>query len=552
MNKSILAVALALAGLSGVSGTASAAQVSLLNVDPVGVGLNETTSAAPVGGNPGRTVGEQRRIAYQFAMDMWGAVLESPVEIKIYGSFAPLGCTASGGTLAQAGANWLYLLTESGVTRIYPAALADSIIGQDLSVVLGQDPNDPADISTQFNGNLGKPDCLAGSSWYYGVDGKTPAGSINFLNVVMHEIGHGLGVAGFLNKTSGALLAGFSDHYTRYAYDNVLNLGFEQMTSAQRALAMRTPGRTVWTGARTNADAALILDNRDSLRVTAPVAAAGSYEIGFASFGPRASTSNFTSNQIVVVNDGVVGAVGASVSDGCEFPFANAAAVVGKVALMDRGLCGFAVKAANAQLSGAVGVVIANNAAGVIDMGGVAPITMTIPSVMVSLADGSRIKSGAPATGGVIVDPNFLAGADNAGRVRLYSPTTVAPGSTFSHVDTVVTPNGLMEPFDTPEIQSHLNVDVTPAIFADVGWQLNPAGGKIGKCDTSVDAVAEGGLVIGANVAAWSGICATQAKGNKLIYTKCITTRADQMRQERLINSLEFNQVFKCASLHRP
>ncbi|MDI1253034.1 PA domain-containing protein [Thermomonas sp.] len=550
MNKSILAVAMVVAGLCGLSGTATAADITLLNVDPAGVGLNDTTPAPVVGGNPGRTVGEQRRIAYQFAMDTWGAVVQSPVQIKIYASFAPLTCTATTGVLGQAGANWIYLLTEAGVTRIYPAALADSLIGQDLSVLLNQDPTDPADIFSQFNGDLGKPSCLPGSNWYYGVDGKTPAGSINFLNVVMHEIGHGLGMSGFLSKTTGALYAGYSDSYTRYAYDNVLNKNFEQMTNAERALAMKSPGRTVWSGTRTNADAALILDNRNSLRVTAPVAAAGSYEVGFAtSFGPRASPSNFTSNQIVVVNDGVAGG---SVTDGCELPFVNAAAIVGKVALMDRGVCGFAVKAANAQSSGAIGVVIANNAPGVIDMGGVPPITVTIPSVMVSQADGSRIKSGAPATGGVILDPNFLAGADNAGRLRLYSPTTVAGGSTFSHVDTAATPNALMEPFDSPDVQSQYSVDVTPAIFADIGWQLNPGNSKIGKCDTSVDAVTDGGLIIGANVAAWSGICATQAKGNKLLYSKCMTVRGDQMRREGLINSVEFSQVLKCAVLNTP
>ena len=58
---------------------------------------------------------------------------------------------------------------------------------------------------------------------------------------IMHELGHGLGVQGFLNKTSGALNGGLSDPYTYYAYDNVLNKGFESMTSAERALAMRTP-----------------------------------------------------------------------------------------------------------------------------------------------------------------------------------------------------------------------------------------------------------------------------------------------------------------------
>mgnify|MGYP003499200830 CR=1 FL=1 len=47
--------------------------------------------------------------------------------------------------------------------------------------------------------------------------------------------------------------------------------------------------------------------------------------------------------------------------DGCEPITSN---VVGKVALMDRGNCGFAIKAKNAQNAGASAVVIADNVAG--------------------------------------------------------------------------------------------------------------------------------------------------------------------------------------------
>ena len=34
---------------------------------------------------------------------------------------------------------------------------------------------------------------------------STPAGMISFLDVVMHEISHGLGFSGFINKNTGAL-----------------------------------------------------------------------------------------------------------------------------------------------------------------------------------------------------------------------------------------------------------------------------------------------------------------------------------------------------------
>ena len=80
MNKSIIALAIT-AGLAMVN-TAQAADFKLINEDPAGVGLNDTTPAAPVGGNRGTTRGEQARIVYKFAMDMWGGVLESSQTIN--------------------------------------------------------------------------------------------------------------------------------------------------------------------------------------------------------------------------------------------------------------------------------------------------------------------------------------------------------------------------------------------------------------------------------------------------------------------------------------
>ncbi len=124
--------------------------------------------------------------------------------------------------------------------------------------------------------------------------------------------------------------------------------------------------------------------------VLTPPVIAGDYVSGTASFGP----TNFTLTQDVVqVNDGVVGNPGGSVTDGCETPFTNAAAVAGKIALIDRGFCGFAVKAKNAQLAGAVGVLIVNNAAGAAPgLGGTDP-TVTVPTLSLSQADGSLLKA---------------------------------------------------------------------------------------------------------------------------------------------------------------
>ncbi|WP_225408769.1 myxosortase-dependent M36 family metallopeptidase [Stigmatella hybrida] len=126
--------------------------------------------------------------------------------------------------------------------------------------------------------------------------------------------------------------------------------------------------------------------------VTAPGPIAGEYTPGVADFGPTAFS---VSGNVVLVQD----AGGASPTDGCETPFANAAAVAGNIALLDRGTCAFAVKALNAQAAGAIGVLIANNAPGAAPgLGGTDP-AITTPTLSLSQADGATLKgalSGGP------------------------------------------------------------------------------------------------------------------------------------------------------------
>src|SRR4051812_28149630 len=190
---------------------AQAANFVLVNTDPAGVGFNDPTPAAPVGGNSGTTVGEQRIIAYTRALQLWGSVLKSDVPITVLGSFSPLTCTATGGTLAQAGA-WnieLNFPNAPKVNTLYHSALANSLAGMDLYT--GTDIVDGADVAAFFNGSLGAPGCIEGNTWYYGLDSNTPPNTVNFLNVFMHELSHGLGFSNFVSEVSGARLAGFND-----------------------------------------------------------------------------------------------------------------------------------------------------------------------------------------------------------------------------------------------------------------------------------------------------------------------------------------------------
>ncbi len=122
-----------------------------------------------------------------------------------------------------------------------------------------------------------------------------------------------------------------------------------------------------------------------SLTANSPASIAGPMPAALAQFGP----TNFdTTGDVTLVDDG-----SGVTSDGCQSPFANAAAVAGHIALVDRGTCGFVVKAANAQANGAIGVLVANNVPGPPPgLGGVDP-AVTTPTFGISQDDGVRIKN---------------------------------------------------------------------------------------------------------------------------------------------------------------
>lgn len=111
----------------------------------------------------------------------------------------------------------------------------------------------------------------------------------------------------------------------------------------------------------------------------------GAYDIGGAQFGPGYQNVSVTGN-LVYMQDLAMS------YDGCA-GYAPMS-MVGKVALIDRGTCYFEQKVYNAQLAGAVGVVIVDNVPEApFDMGAVGLYPVTIPSVMIRQSDGANIKT---------------------------------------------------------------------------------------------------------------------------------------------------------------
>ncbi len=87
----------------------AAVTITIINLDGPGEGFNDATPAAPVGGNPGTTVGQQRLLCFQQAAGIWGATLTSSVPIQIQAAFNPLACTATSAVLGSAGPRFVEL-----------------------------------------------------------------------------------------------------------------------------------------------------------------------------------------------------------------------------------------------------------------------------------------------------------------------------------------------------------------------------------------------------------------------------------------------------------
>ena len=436
-----------------------AATIVIINNNAAGVGFNDPTPRAPVGGNPGTTLGEQRLAVFNHAAQIWGSLLSSPVVIQIRAQFAAQTCNATGAVLGSAGALTAHrdFAGAEYPGTWYGQALANKQFGADLNVTT-------PDINATFNSNIDNGCFGPGLVWYYGFDGLEGV-NIELLPVVLHEMGHGLNFQQFGNLGTGVQLNGFPDIYQRFMFDETAGLYWPQMTDAQRVASAVNTGNVAWDGFNVVTAAQTFLNKRPRLIVNSPGSIAGENPIGLASFGAPVTEAGITGN-LVLVDDGA----GVSVNDGCETPYLNAGAVAGNIALIDRGNCTFVAKAAAAQANGAVAVVIANNAAGLIDPSGVDP-TVTIPVVVITQALGVSIKAellNGPVNVTISRHPVFLSGATNAGRVRLFAPNPIQGGSSISHFDTALDPNALMEPAATASL--HDNVDLTLELFRDIGW----------------------------------------------------------------------------------
>ena len=129
---------------------------------------------------------EEAQTAFQFAVDIWENLLPSDVEIIIDANFADLGA----GVLGSAGPTFLVrdFKNAPSDTTFYHIALAEKLAGEQLNLE-GQ-----SEVSCSFSSTF---------DFYFGTDGNTPSDQFDFVTIVLHELGHGLGFSGASGYDNG-------------------------------------------------------------------------------------------------------------------------------------------------------------------------------------------------------------------------------------------------------------------------------------------------------------------------------------------------------------
>jgi hypothetical protein len=122
--------------------------------------------------------------AFEYAVSIWEHIIESEIPIYVEARWR----TMDSNTLGSAGpsdyyANFDYAPRKN---RFYPISVVEKITKSEIT-------------------GTGSPDIIATfnkeTKWYFGTDGNTPELLYDFVTVVLHEIGHGLGFTGFFFVT---------------------------------------------------------------------------------------------------------------------------------------------------------------------------------------------------------------------------------------------------------------------------------------------------------------------------------------------------------------
>ena len=440
------------------------ADLSILNTNAPGKGLNDPTPVSPAGLNFGVTRGQQAIIALQYAASIWGASLNSSVPIVIDSAFVTTRedprfvCSSTSGILGITGVASFVSATQLPLQGAsYPVALANALLGQDLT------PGEPHIIS-RFNASVGTAACLQNQSFFYGLVGRGTAGQDDLVSVFLHEFAHGLGFLSAVDPSTGTFGSIAPSVFDLHVWDVAQATTWQSETNTERqTAAASTSGLslegTALARAVTNFLTFLPTFSVDVPGVQNPVP-----------FAPAGFSGPFA--------PGFAPVVAAAPLDACG-DVTNASLLAGNIALIERTIpdggapCRFVDKALRAEDAGAVGVIFFNYQPGAPLVSPSGSPALSIPVGFVSLETGTAILGQAAVAPviGTFGQTTLRGGVDGSGdRVLLYTPSTVVSASSVSHFGTSATPPLLMEPTIQPSVLNQL--DLTPAVLADLGWSV--------------------------------------------------------------------------------
>lgn len=144
--------------------------------------------------------------AFEYAVSIWEVYIQSDITIRVnatWRTFEQTGTLGSARPTTFAG----NIGGNSEPNTWYAVAHASAIANNDFATQFELD----SDIEVSMNANF--------PAWYFGTDANTPFNQIDFVTVVLHEIGHGIGFLGSVIETEESLTASLglqSDNGNRF------------------------------------------------------------------------------------------------------------------------------------------------------------------------------------------------------------------------------------------------------------------------------------------------------------------------------------------------
>lgn len=189
--------------------------------------------------------------AFTAAVNVWASLLTSPVTIRIEACWSDMDSGILGGSASLS--FWRGFSRAPFTDTWYPVSQASALYGDDLRPASyctgrGEPTSWCDDMTIIYNSDYA-------SYFYYGTDGHPAYNQLDFMSLVLHEVGHGLGFAGGMRVSSGLGYYGVSstcdyphsyDHFT-YGPANALLSGTYPCNSIALATAL-TSGNVTFRG----------------------------------------------------------------------------------------------------------------------------------------------------------------------------------------------------------------------------------------------------------------------------------------------------------------